>query len=86
MLYTIILFVGAAYGFSGNNNHRQNQYQHTPTTKLFADGGAGAWREKSKEFLSNPDEFDAEKKLNIAFVVSMLLFIVCLYLSISRCI
>jgi len=66
MFYAIILFFGTAYGFS-SNNHYQCLTPHT-TTLLFADGGAGAWREKSKEFLSNPDEFDAEKKLNIAFV------------------
>lgn len=73
MFYAIILFFGTAYGFSSNNHYQC----HTPytTTLLFVDGGAGSWREKSKEFLSNPDEFDAEKKLNIAFVVSCRLVI-----------
>ena len=70
IIYTILLFTGV-YSFSYCNSLSQQKVRHLFATKNDDSSGAGAWREKAKEFQDNPEGFaNSDKKLNIAFVVS----------------
>lgn len=82
VIYTTLVFTGV-YGFSSCDILRQQKVYHRE--HLFAtindddnNSGAGAWRAKAKEFQDNPEGFtDSDKKLNIAFVVSVVSFCMC---------
>ena len=80
IIYAIILLTGTVCGFTSSKNLivQGKQCYHdrillsasNKKDDASSNAGAGSWRSKAKEFQENPEAFVADKKLNIAFVVS----------------
>ena len=78
IIYAIILLAGTVCGFTSSKNlivqgKQCDRILLSASNKkddASSNAGAGSWRSKAKEFQENPEAFVADKKLNIAFVVS----------------
>ena len=82
IICAIILLAGTVCGFTSSKHLivQGKQCYHARARILLSasnkkddassNAGAGSWRSKAKEFQENPEAFVADKKLNIAFVVS----------------